>query len=99
MYNASNEQQIKKKEQKLKNERDQELEDIKTILNTSAGLRFFKRLIKDGYIFNTSMTGSSYTFFNEGARNLVLKYFADICESAPHKVAELLIKSQEEVFK
>lgn len=95
-YNAADEKKVKDAQQKHKNQRDQELTDIKDILATPPGLRFFRRLLSDGKIFATTFTGNSYTFFNEGARNLVLVYFDDICQAAPDKVAELMVKKIEE---
>lgn len=95
-YNAADEKQAKKVAQKEKNERDQQLDDIKDILSRPSGKRFFRRLLDDGKIFATTFTGNSYTFFNEGARNLVLKYFDDLCLAAPDKVAELMVKEKHE---
>jgi hypothetical protein len=91
-HNAADEKITKKVEQKVKNQRDQELEDIKDILSKPSGMRFFRRLLDDGKIFTTTFTGNSYTFFNEGGRNLVLKYFDDVCTAAPSRVAELMVK-------
>lgn len=91
-YNAASEKQVKKAIQKDKNERDQQLEDVKDILSRPSGVRFFRRLLTDASIFSTTFTGNSYTFFNEGARNLALRYFDDICTATPERVAELVIR-------
>jgi len=96
VHNASDENAVKSKEQKEKNERAQELEDIKLLIETAPGLRFFKRLIVEGRVFQTTFTGNSQTFFLEGHRNLALKFFSDIADAAPHKVAELMINKETE---
>jgi hypothetical protein len=93
-FNASDEEAVKDKEKDLKNDRLQQLEDIKYILNTDAGKRFFQRFFEDGHVFRTSMTGNSYTYFQEGERNLALRYFGDIVEVCPEKVTELIIKEK-----
>ena len=95
-YNAADNKKVKDKEKDLKNERDQELEDIKEILSRPSGVRFFRRLFEEGKIYSTTFTGNSYTFFNEGHRNLALMFFGDVCEAAPNKVAELMINKKEE---
>ena len=94
-YDASNPVDVMDAEQKVKNERDQELADIKAIINSPEGLRFFRRLMEDGMMFTTTWTGNSRGMFLEGHRNLVLKYFGDITEVAPNKIAELLTKEEE----
>ena len=95
-YNAGDEKQVKDLEKKAKNERDQELEDLREILNLKAGVRFFKRFLEDGQIFCSTFTGNSHTYFNEGKRAFALKYFSDICEASPKQIAELMIKKEDE---
>ena len=93
-YNAADEDVVRDAEQKDKNERDQELEDIKAILAMPQGVRFFRRLMQEGRVFQTTFTGNSNTFFLEGHRNLALKFFSDVCEAAPSKVPDLLIQEE-----
>lgn len=74
------------KEQDIRN---LELEDIRQIINIpgGAGIRFFHRLIVAGRIFQSVFTGNSATYFNEGARNFVLRYLDDIVEvSTPQQL-------------
>lgn len=85
----------KEKEKQRNLARLKELEDIRKIISTDAGLRFFKRLVRDGHIFHTTFTGNSKTYFLEGERNMALKYFADITEAAPEKIIELVIERKE----
>jgi hypothetical protein len=94
-HNAADEKKVKDAAKRTKNERDQQLEDIKDILSRPSGVRFFRRLLEDGSIFATTFTGNSYTFFNEGARNLVLRYFDDLCAAVPERVAELMLRKKE----
>ncbi len=90
-HNAADPKLVKKAEQDRKNARDQELDDIKEILKTPQGVRFFKRLMVEGKVFTTTFTGNSNTFFLEGHRNLALKFFSDITLAAPNKVAEIML--------
>lgn len=94
-YNAADESQVKKKESSNKDWRKQELEDIRQVLNTPAGLRLFRRMMKDAYIFRTTFTGNSNGYFLEGHKNFFLKYFDDICTVCPDKVAKLVLAKDE----
>lgn len=79
----------------IKAERKQELEDVKTILKTDAGFRFFKRLFENTSVFSTTFKNSSeLTAFCEGQRNIGLQFFNDVCEAAPEKIAGLLIRKE-----
>jgi hypothetical protein len=89
-YNAADEKLVAEREKKNKNDRDQELEDVKFIINTPQGIRFFKRMMVKGHMFQTTFTGNSQAFFLEGHRNFMLEYFGDVCEACPEKIAELL---------
>lgn len=91
-YNAADEKVVKVLEEKAKTERDQDLEDVKTLINTPAGIRFFRRMLAEAKVFHTSFTGNSQTFFFEGKRDLALMFLDDICEVAPERVAALMIK-------
>jgi hypothetical protein len=82
-------QQKADKEQALR--RLTELEDIRWLLNTQQGHRFFKRLFTEGRVFQTTFTGNSNTFFLEGHRNLALRFFGDVVEACPERIASLMI--------
>ncbi len=72
--------------------RERELEDIKAILSTPEGVRFFKRLLDEGKMFTTAMTGNSFTFHNEGKRDFVLLFFNDVALVCPEKIPELILR-------
>lgn len=74
-------------------QRFEELNDLKKILATDEGLRFFKRFFDQGKMFATTFTGNSHGMFLEGHRNLALKFFHDICESCPEKVPALIMRT------
>lgn len=71
---------IRKKGLQVRLSRRSELSDIASILGTRAGRRFFWRLFTECGIFKTSFTGNNSTFFNEGMRNVGLKFFSDVNE-------------------
>lgn len=70
-------ERVRKKALQERLSRRTELSDVATILGTRAGRRFFWRLITECGIFKSSFTGNNTTFFNEGMRNVGLKFLAD----------------------
>lgn len=96
IHNAADDRKVKDQALKLKNQREQELEDIKAILDTPSGIRFFRRLMEKGKMFQTTFTGNSNSFFLEGHRNYVLEIFNDVCMAAPDKVVDLIIRKDDE---
>lgn len=57
-----------------------ELGDMAAILSQRAGRRFIWRLLSEAGIFRSSFTGNNSTFFNEGRRDIGLKFLADTQE-------------------
>jgi hypothetical protein len=59
------------------------LEDVKATWGTPAGRRVLWQIMADAGFTRTSMTGNSWTFFNEGARNIALAIYDDAMEACP----------------
>lgn len=78
-------------DQKQRMERDQELEDVRRLLHTPEGFRFFRRLISKTMLFQTTFTGNSTSYLYEGKRAVGLEIWFDIVESSPDLVAKILI--------
>lgn len=71
----------------------QAAEDLKALLSTPGGIRFFRRFFEYGRLFNTSFTGNAEsTAFNEGRRSLALKIMDDIINVDQSKMAEIMYK-------
>jgi len=73
-------------------EHSQYIEDLKRILSTKEGKRFFNKFFSDSMIFETTFTGDSKTFFKEGARNVGLRIFSNVIEARPDLLLELATK-------
>lgn len=52
---------------------DQDVADFKAVMDTKQGRRFVAGLIDAAGVWKNSMTGNSWTFFNEGYRNMGLR--------------------------
>ncbi len=81
-------------EKKQKLQRQEELDDLRKLLATPEGMRFFKRFLDAGSMFKSTFTGNSTGMFLEGQRALALKFFSDLCEAAPEKISDLLIRGE-----
>lgn len=81
--NSADEKAIKERDLDLKFQRRQEMADLRELLSTPAGRRFFWRYLTYTGVYQISFTGSSETFFREGRRDVGLKMLADITEADP----------------
>lgn len=63
-----------------KNQRDNELRDLREVLNTEAGQRVLWRILSECEIFRVSFTGDEYTNYYEGRRSIGLFLVNEICE-------------------
>lgn len=84
MRNTADVKQVKNAERKAKEERKQELSDIRVIMSTPEGRRFFYRLINviGHYDALSAHNSGSMTFMLEGERNIARVVKGDIYEAA-----------------
>lgn len=73
---------VKQRKTDLELERERELNDLRLILQTPEGKRFFQRMFLYNHIEAADLfTGNSQTFFNLGERQFALKYWKDVKET------------------
>ncbi len=94
MKNAADRSQVKQAEYKQKRSRENELDDVRHVLSTPNGRRFFWRYLSECGVFKTSFDGSSRTYFNEGERNVGLKLMADVNDADPEAYVTMLLESR-----
>lgn len=95
--NAADEQQVKEATRLGKRTREQELDDLRAVLDTPPGLRFVWRVLNTAGVFTTSFTGEGpSTFFNEGRRDLGLRVLADVIEARPDAYLHMMKMSKKE---
>lgn len=75
-----------------------ELADIATVLSTKSGRRFFWRLLSEAYIFKSCFTGNNSTFWNEGKREIGLKFLGD-SQEFPELYLQMMKESREPIEK
>ena len=82
-FNAGDESHVNERRKKEKSGRDQELEDIRHVLATRQGRRFYWRYLSECGVFRTSFVTNATIYFNEGRRSIGLHLMADMNEAAP----------------
>lgn len=97
--NAADPKQVKRAKSEEEFLRDQELNDIRTIMSTKEGRRYMLGLLKRCNIYRNSFTGNSTTFYNEGMRNIGLKVLGDINEGSLDLYNTMMQEAQEEGVK
>ena len=94
--NAADPEQVAAAKDKVESLNDRRLNDIREVLNTRRGRRFYWRYLEICGVFKTSNADASQIFFNEGMRNIGLQLLADVNEAAPEAYLLMLRVSQEE---
>ena len=93
--NAADEKQVKKASEKDKRKSERESADFKWVLSTRQGRRVVLKYLEECGVFKLSAEHSgSWTYFNEGKRNIGLKLMADITASDPEAYL-LMLKEKE----
>ncbi len=69
--------------------------DIKDIVATPVGVRFFKYLVDKGKVFTSVFHGNSLDAFNTGHRAFALDILDILFEVAPEKVPTIILEDKE----
>ena len=93
---AADPEQVERAKQKAESLNDRRLNDIREVLNTRRGRRFFWRYLEICGVYKTSNADQHQIFFNEGMRNIGLQLLADLNEAAPEVYLIMLREAQEE---
>lgn len=89
-YNAANPAHVAKAKDQAESIRERELNDVRHVMSSKEGRRFFDRYQKLCHVHETSFTGNNTTFFNEGERNIGVRMLADVNEACPELYIELM---------
>lgn len=93
-HGVSDAHQARNAAARAKLRRDQELDDVRALMDTPEGRRFMWRLLDRAGIYRTTFTGNSASFFNEGMRNLGLIFVADVHEVCPEQYTRMLAEAR-----
>lgn len=92
---SKKEKEIKEIEETKKIKRLNQGNDLRKVLSSPEGKRTIVRLLKETGYLESSMTGNSNTFFNEGKREIGRFVFEEISEFVPEIAGDIFT----EVFK
>jgi len=95
--NAADPQQVEKAKQKTESQNDQRLNDVREIMNSVRGRRFYWKLMVKCGIFQNNFHGEQThdTAYDLGQRNIGLQLLADVNEAAPEAYLKMLGESKE----
>ncbi len=94
MVNAADPKSIDKKSKADKLHNSIEVADVRFLLGTQQGRRYVWRHLTNAGIFETSFTGNSTTFFNEGKRAVGLKMLAEVMEANPEAYVVMMSEAK-----
>lgn len=70
--------------------RDRELSDIRWIISSPEGRRFYWRILSDAGVFRSSFSGdSNITMYNEGRRTIGLDLLGDLLSAKPSAFSQM----------
>lgn len=82
-YNAADPRQVKDRERRLKQDRKQELADLRAILETAEGRRFLWRLLKHCGLYRTPFNpNAAIAAHNAGLQGAAYYLLSEICEAS-----------------
>lgn len=82
---------------KERDKRRMEVEDLRAVATLPHGARFLWRLLGDCRVFQLSYNQSgSQTMFHEGMRNVGLKLMSDLAEAVPNFIPDMMLKQNKE---
>jgi hypothetical protein len=95
--NAADETKMAEQADREKHRRRVEIADLKAILATPHGRRFFWRVLGQAGVLRTSFDHSgAVTAFNEGRRSIGLWAWAEMEESMPEAYTQMLAEARED---
>lgn len=95
-YNAGEETEVKERKTKAQLKREQEIEDMKQLLNTRFGRHVLWRILSQCGVYKLSFTGNSTTFFNEGHRDIGNYIINEISEADKKAYPMMMLEQVDE---
>ena len=94
--NCADPEQVKQAEKKVKNRRDTELEDIRFLLETRQGKRFFWRLLTHCKVFESIWEPSAKIHHNSGRQDVGHFIMAEVVEAREDALLEMMREAKGE---
>lgn len=88
-YDAGDRGQFRQKKDRAKLKRENEIEQMRKVLDTYEGRSVLWRILEQAGIYRQSFTGNSETFFREGQRKVGLELLAEIEAASPRAYSKM----------
>lgn len=98
IQNIADETHVEKKSREMREQRLKELSDLNVLLKQPEFQRFMWRLFGECKMYESSFTGNSATFYNEGKRAVGIFLHQEIIEANPEAILEMMSKSHKGVL-
>jgi hypothetical protein len=95
VYDAGDRDQVEENKKLFKLAQRQYDEDLKNLVSTPQGLRFFKNMFERGRIEHDCYTGDRGTDFNLGVRKMVIDYWKDIKRVSPDQFIKIIMSLED----
>lgn len=87
-----NELHIEQRKKKVNKVREEELQDLRKVLETGPGRRVLWRILEESKMMAPDLfTGNSQTFHNLGKRDLGMWIYQEIIDANPNKFVEMMV--------
>lgn len=94
-YDSSDRASVKERNSQLKTALANRKDGLRRMLEDPFCRAYIWELIGFCNVFQTTMTGNSYTYFNEGMRNVGLKVLADVKNVDPKFLIQMMTENGE----
>lgn len=92
--NAADERGLEREREQDQLRSEEEVADLQWLMASERGRRIVWRLLTEAGVFAISMTGNSWTFFNEGRRSVGNRLLADINDHCPAQYPLMVAEAQ-----
>ena len=92
--NVADEAQVKSAENRIKYNKNREVEDFKSVMESVSGRRLIYKYISECGVFEDCFTGATNTIcYNEGKRSIGLRILSD-CDKVPDLYFKMIKESK-----
>jgi hypothetical protein len=96
--NAASEKQVKKAEKVEVSKRDQQLNDLRSVLNTPSGRRVIWRFLEKCRVFNTIWEASAKIHYNSGQQDIGHYIMSEIVDADERFLLEMMKENKKETM-
>lgn len=96
--NAADIGQVKESENREKRQREQELNDVRAVLSTIHGRRFYWRMMKQCRTFESIWEPSAKIHYNSGRQDFGHFLLAELNDSTPETYLQMMKENKEGEF-